>query len=458
MAGKTLPPLKIGNLTAEVPIIQGGMGVKVSMSGLASSVANEGGIGVIASVGLAYNREGKYDVDTGEQALRDEIRKARSLTSGIIGVNIMYAISDYERFVKAAIDEDVDLIISGAGMPVDLPRYLDGKDVKLLPIVSSVRAFKLICDFWNHNYNKIPDGVIVEGPKAGGHLGFSYKDIIENKAQSLEQIVTDIIKIADSYTPKIPVIAAGGVFDGADIAKYLNMGASGVQMASRFVCTNECDVHENFKKAWLDAKEEDLVIIKSPVGLPGRVIRNEFVERMIKGETIPFKCTYRCLKTCDTKTIPYCIAKALINAADKDILDKKASVVTLSVPFTKIAVETYGYMAPVKAALESSVVYLAQSFSQFSQVRFNVVSANVIKTSSAAGLPDYIKLSLYAESLTFRKKAIETKEIANVITFLLSQSSSAINGQSVVADAGMIVNVFDREVLEIFYKNKIGIS
>ncbi|WP_420265427.1 enoyl-ACP reductase FabI [Candidatus Magnetominusculus dajiuhuensis] len=153
-----------------------------------------------------------------------------------------------------------------------------------------------------------------------------------------------------------------------------------------------------------------------------------------------------------------CYSLINLSYAFKDILDKNASVVTLSVPFTKIAVETYGYMAPVKAALESSVVYLAQSFSQFSQVRFNVVSANVIKTSSAAGLPDYIKLSLYAESLTFRKKAIETKEIANVITFLLSGSSSAINGQSVVADAGMIVNLFDREVLEIFYKNKIGID
>ncbi|MBF0520878.1 MAG: nitronate monooxygenase [Nitrospirae bacterium] len=313
---KILPPLKIGNLIAEVPIIQGGMGVKVSMAGLASAVANEGGVGVIASVGLGYSKSTRYNVDIGEKALRYEIRKARSLTNGIIGVNVMYAISDYERFVKAAIDENVDLIISGAGMPVDLPRYLNGKNVKLLPIVSSIRAFKLICEFWNHNYKRLPDGVIVEGSKAGGHLGFSYKEIIENKAQSLEQIVTDIITIADTYTPRIPVIAAGGVFDGADIAKYLNMGASGVQMATRFICTNECDVHENFKKALLDAKENDITIIKSPVGMPGRVVKNEFVKRMQKGETVPFNCTYHCIKTCNYKTVPYCIAKAMVNAAE----------------------------------------------------------------------------------------------------------------------------------------------
>ncbi|MBF0466221.1 MAG: nitronate monooxygenase [Nitrospirae bacterium] len=318
---KSLPQLKIGNLTAEVPIIQGGMGVGISLAGLASSAANEGCIGVIAATGLGYTISGKNNAD-GEvrvKALKDEIKKARSLTNGIIGINILYAVSDYQRFVKAAVEEGVDIIISGAGMPVDLPKYLDGKDVKLLPIVSSVRTFKLICEFWSHNYNKIPDAVIVEGPKAGGHLGFTYKDIVENKAQSLEQIVTDILEIANSYTPPIPVIAAGGIFDGGEIAKYLKLGVSGVQMASRFVCTYECDVHENFKQAWLDAKEEDLVIIKSPVGLPGRVIRNEFVERIFKGETIPFKCTYLCLKTCDPKTAPYCIAKALFNAAEGNL-------------------------------------------------------------------------------------------------------------------------------------------
>ncbi|MBF0345676.1 MAG: nitronate monooxygenase [Nitrospirae bacterium] len=314
-----IPSLKIGNLEAAIPIIQGGMGVKVSMAGLASAVANEGCIGVIASVGLDYQRTVKYDPAMGEQALRSEIRKARSLSNGIIGVNIMYAISDHERFVRAAIDEGVDLIIVGAGVSVELPKYLNGRDVKLLPIVSSARAFNIICQFWSRNYNKLPDAVIVEGSMAGGHLGFSYGEVAEDKATKLEQIVSEVIAIANSYSPQIPVIAAGGVFEGADIARYLKLGASGVQMATRFVCTHECDVHENFKQAYLKANKEDIAIIKSPVGMPGRVIRNDFVERILRGETIPFRCTYRCLKSCDPKTIPYCIAKVLLNAAEGNL-------------------------------------------------------------------------------------------------------------------------------------------
>ncbi|MBV6343497.1 NAD(P)H-dependent flavin oxidoreductase [Candidatus Magnetobacterium casense] len=325
MTCKELPSLRIGNIEANPPIIQGGMGVRVSMSGLASAVANEGCIGVIASVGIDFPKKSDLTlnkqryVDTGGEAFRAEIRKARQMTKGLIGVNIMYAISNYERFSAIAVEEGVDLIISGAGMPVNLPKFLNGKDVKLVPIVSSARAFRLICEFWKKDYDKLPDAVIVEGVKAGGHLGFSYKEVLNDKAPTLEQIVTEVIEVANTFDPPIPVVAAGGVFDGKDIARFLKLGASGVQMASRFVCTHECDAHENFKKAWINSKKEDITIIKSPVGMPGRVINSEFVQRIKNGETIPFRCTYKCLKNCDPKTIPYCIAEVLTNAVEGNL-------------------------------------------------------------------------------------------------------------------------------------------
>jgi len=312
-----IPALKIGNLEISPPIIQGGMGVRVSRANLASAVANTGCAGIIASVGLGQfeNFPGSEFVRVNEEALRYEIRKAKSLTSGIIGVNIMVALSDYENLVKTAVEEDVDLIISGAGLPLNLPEYLNGKDIKLIPVVSSARAFQIICKRWKNRFNKLPDAVIAEGVKAGGHLGYSYDSITEGTVSPLEQIIKEIIKIADNFTPAIPVIAAGGIFDGKDIAHFLKLGVSGVQMASRFVCTDECDAHDNFKQAYLNAGAEDIIIIKSPVGLPGRIINNSFVEKIKQGKTIPFKCNYKCLKTCDPKKAPYCIAKVLANAA-----------------------------------------------------------------------------------------------------------------------------------------------
>ncbi|OHB59568.1 MAG: 2-nitropropane dioxygenase [Planctomycetes bacterium RBG_13_44_8b] len=315
---KNTPVLRIGDLEVSPPIIQGGMGVRVSRASLASAVANEGCVGVIASAGLGQfeNHPESEFAKVNAKALRDEIRKARSLTSGIIGVNIMVALTDYENLVKTAIDEDVDIIISGAGLPLHLPGYLNGKDIKLVPIVSSARALEIICRKWKGQFNKIPDAVIVEGVKAGGHLGYSYEDIINKTTFTLEQIIEGVIEIANSYNPNIPVIAAGGIFNGEDIAHFLGLGASGVQMATRFVCTYECDVHKNFKQAYLDAKAEDITIIPSPVGLPGRVINNSFVEKIKNGETMPFECSYQCLKTCDPRKAPYCIAKVLANAAE----------------------------------------------------------------------------------------------------------------------------------------------
>jgi len=312
-----IPTLKIGNLEISPPIIQGGMGVRVSRANLASAVANAGCAGVIACAGLGQfeNLPSSEFEKVNEEALRYEVRKAKSLTTGIIGVNIMVALSDYENLVKTAVEEDVDLIISGAGLPLSLPKYLNGKDIKLIPVVSSARTFRIICKRWKSHFNKLPDAIIVEGVRAGGHLGYSYESIADDTAPTLEQTIEEIIKIAKHFTPGMPVIAAGGIFDGDDIAHFLKLGASGVQMATRFVCTDECDAHDNFKQAYLNAKAEDITIIKSPVGLPGRVINNSFVEQVKQGKTVPFMCNYKCLKTCDPKKAPYCIAKVLANAA-----------------------------------------------------------------------------------------------------------------------------------------------
>jgi NAD(P)H-dependent flavin oxidoreductase YrpB (nitropropane dioxygenase family) len=313
----SIPTLKIGDLEINPPIIQGGMGVRVSRSNLACAAANAGCAGIIACAGLGQfeNFPGCEFEKVNEEALRYEIRKAKSLSGGIIGVNIMVALSDYENLVKTSVEEDVDIIISGAGLPLNLPKYLNGKDIKLIPVVSSARTFQIICKRWKSHFNKLPDAVIVEGVRAGGHLGYSYESISDDSTPTLEQTIAEIIKIADHFVPGIPVIAAGGIFDGHDIAHFLKLGASGVQMATRFVCTDECDAHNNFKQAYINAKAEDLTIIKSPVGLPGRVINNSFVEQIKQGKTVTFTCNYKCLKTCDPKKAPYCIAKVLANAA-----------------------------------------------------------------------------------------------------------------------------------------------
>jgi len=318
---KKLPALHIGDLTVDPPIIQGGMGVRVSRSRLAAAVANEGCVGVIASVGL-----GKFEHVKGSEfeainneALRTEIRNARNMSKGIIGVNAMVALSNYELLVRTAVDEGVDLIISGAGLPLELPKFIEKKNIKLIPIVSSARALKIICSKWKRNFSKLPDAVIVEGSKAGGHIGYDFQDVVEDKAPLLDNLILEVLEVARSFNPVIPVIAAGGVFDGRDIAHFLKLGASGVQMGTRFVCTDECDVHDDFKKVYINAGKEDLVIIKSPVGMPGRVIKGKFVEAIQSGETKPIACNYHCLKTCDPKTAPYCIAKALANAAEGNL-------------------------------------------------------------------------------------------------------------------------------------------
>jgi len=317
MSQQNIPTLQIGDLKICPPIIQGGMGVRVSGANLASAVANEGCAGVIASVGLGdfENVSASKFVQVNNDGLRTVVRKARAQSNGIIGVNVMVVLSNYEELIKICVEESVDMIICGSGLPLDLPKLTAGSNIKLIPIVSSARAFNIIYKKWKQNYNKVPDAVILEGPMAGGHLGFSYDDILNNTARSLEELVGELVEFIETLEEKIPVIAAGGIWDGADIAKFLKIGASGVQMATRFVCTDECDVHDDFKQAYISATKEDIAIIHSPVGLPGRVIRNEFTKRVSMGETIPFRCPHHCLRSCDPRTAPYCIARVLGEAS-----------------------------------------------------------------------------------------------------------------------------------------------
>lgn len=323
-----LPSLTFGDLTAKLPIIQGGMGVGISLSGLASAVANEGGVGVIATsmIGMRDPQRAKDPNGADIRALAEEIRKAREkMVDGLLGVNIMCALTNFRDMVSTSVKEGVDVIFSGAGLPLDLPKYLKEASeelkqeirTKLVPIVSSGRASSILCRKWHSRFDYLPDGFVVEGPKAGGHLGFKPEQI-EDPNHQLEKIVADVIESVKPYEDKhgkqIPVIAAGGVYTGEDIGRFLEMGAAGVQMGTRFVATEECDADIEFKKAYVNAQKEDVGIIKSPVGLPGRAIMNNFLSSVSEGLRKPKKCVHKCLHSCAEENSPYCIAQALVNA------------------------------------------------------------------------------------------------------------------------------------------------
>ncbi len=296
------------------------MGIGVSLSGLAAAVANEGGVGVISSAGLGllYKDFSSNFMEAYIYGLQEEIRKAREKTMGVIGVNIMVAMTNFADMVKTSIAEKVDIIFSGAGLPLDLPSFLQ-KDstTKLVPIVSSARAAKLICEKWKNNYDYLPDAIVVEGPKAGGHLGFKPEQITDENF-SLERLIPEVVhevrQIELAYHATIPVIAAGGIYSGQDMFDIMQLGASGVQMGTRFVTTDECDASAAFKQTYIDAKKEDIEIIKSPVGMPGRAIHNSFLEKVKDGEKQPQACPYHCIKTCDISKSPYCIIAALYSA------------------------------------------------------------------------------------------------------------------------------------------------
>lgn len=350
--------LKIGNLVIPVPIIQGGMGVGISLSGLASAVANEGGVGVISAAGLGvlYRNLSCDYLQASILGLKEELKKAREKTQGVIGVNIMVALSNFTDMVKTAIAEKADIIFSGAGLPLNLPSFLQKDSItKLVPIVSSGRAARVICEKWKSLYDYLPDALVVEGPKAGGHLGFKDEQI-NDEHYKLENILPEVLAevevIGQKYERRIPVIVAGGIYSGEDIRKYLESGADGVQMGTRFVTTTECDAAEEFKQTYIDARQEDIAIIKSPVGMPGRAIFSSFIRKIREGKKQPKVCPFHCIKTCDISKSPYCIIMALYNAFKGNMEDgyafaganafRATRIMTVKETFTTLIDEFYG--------------------------------------------------------------------------------------------------------------------
>ena len=312
--------LKIGDLVAKRPIVQGGMGVGISLSGLASAVANEGGVGVISSAGLGliYKHLSSNVAEAAMLGLKEELRKARAKTKGIVGVNVMVAMTNFADMVRTAIAEKVDIIFSGAGLPLNLPSFLtEGAKTKLAPIVSSARAAKLLCEKWFNEYKYTPDAIVVEGPKAGGHLGYKADQIFAEE-YSLEKTLSEVVEVVNKFAAEhnchIPVIAAGGIYTGEDIHNMMELGASGVQMGTRFVTTEECDADIRFKEAYINAKKEDIEIIQSPVGMPGRAVHSSFLASVKEGLKKPKQCAFNCIRTCDVVNSPYCIMLALFNA------------------------------------------------------------------------------------------------------------------------------------------------
>lgn len=318
---KKLPALKIGALSASVPIVQGGMGIGISLSNLAGAVALEGGIGVISAAqpGFLEKDFAKDPLAANLRALQKHIRRAKEIAGrGIIGVNVMCAANHYAEYVRCCVESGADLIISGAGLPVELPRLVEGSKIKIAPIVSPPKAAKVLLKMWDKRFARTADMVVIEGPDAGGHLGYDEEETQRKKGHGYDEEVKEILSIVKEYEEKyqkeIPVIFAGGVFDRSDIEHYMQLGCAGVQMATRFVVTEECDAAPAYKEAYLRATEEDVVIIQSPVGMKGRALRNAFVASLDAGKKKIGHC-YQCLAECDIHSIPYCITQALIHAA-----------------------------------------------------------------------------------------------------------------------------------------------
>lgn len=316
-----IEPLAIGNLKARVPVMQGGMGVGISLSKLAGAVAAEGGIGIISTAQIGY-RDPDFDrepIACNLRAIGIEIDKARQIApGGIIGVNIMVATQRYEEYVKAAVEAGADLIVSGAGLPVDLPKYTVNAATRLVPIVSSLKSVQVIIRYWMKKYDRLPDAIVIEGPLAGGHLGFTKEQAEHPEELQYDEEVQKILRfvnaVGEEHHKRIPVIMAGGIYTRKDMEYYLSMGISGVQMATRFVTTYECDADEAYKQSYIDARKEDIVIVQSPVGMPGRAIMNPFIQKAKAGK-IPHGRCHNCISTCNPAVTPYCITDALVNAA-----------------------------------------------------------------------------------------------------------------------------------------------
>ena len=320
-----LQELKIGNKIAKTPIIQGGMGVGISRHKLAGAVAAEGGIGVISTAQIGYDEEG-FETDQRAcnlRAIEKHITLAKKQADGgLVGANIMVALKDYSEHVKAAVKACADVIISGAGLPLMLPKLVEGSDTKIAPVVSTDKAARVILKMWERKYQKTADFIVIEGPEAGGHLGFSAEELAHRRELQydleIKKIIRTVREYAGKFGQKIPVILAGGIFSREDAMHAAELGADGIQAASRFVATEECDAALAYKEAYISAKESDVTIVKSPVGMPGRALKNDFLEQVGRKRTGVRKC-YGCLEKCNPAKIPYCITDALIRAVKGDV-------------------------------------------------------------------------------------------------------------------------------------------
>ncbi|MCC8123392.1 MAG: nitronate monooxygenase [Oscillospiraceae bacterium] len=318
-----LPELNIGGLRARLPIVQGSMGIGISLSRLASAVAREGGIGFISGVQIGFRDPSFYidPIKANLKAIGAEIKKARALASGgILGMNFMTIQTHYEDYVREAARCGIDVISCGAGLPLSLPELVEGTKTRIMPIVSSVRACRLTVSRWIKKYGRLPDGVVVEGPKAGGHLGFKLEDLRAGTAQSLEDATREVVdyigELNTQYNVSIPVIAGGGILTHEDIAGMLALGASGVQMGTAFAATEECDASEAFKLAYVNAREEDVTLILSPTGLAARAVHTPYLDRVSNGSTVAIDRCFRCMPgICHPESAAYCLSLALIDSA-----------------------------------------------------------------------------------------------------------------------------------------------
>lgn len=315
--------IQLCNQNLQIPIIQGGMGVGVSLGNLAGSVAACGGMGVISTVNAGY-READFDdhpLEANIRVLKGEIKKALNIAggNGIVAINAMVAVNHYKETIAEAIKSGIHAVISGAGLPLELPQLTKGTGVAAAPIVSSGKAAAVICKSWDKKYDVIPDFIVIEGPRAGGHLGFKREELLDGTAMETKDILPEVLAaiapFEEKYERKIPVFVAGGVYDGKDMARLTNLGASGVQIATRFIATQECDASEAYKQRMVDARPEDITLVKSPVGMPGRALNSPLIERLRRGVQLqPERCNL-CLKACPHGSLtPYCISRALIEA------------------------------------------------------------------------------------------------------------------------------------------------
>ena len=318
--------IKIGDKLTRIPLIQGGMGVGVSLGRLAGAVAGEGGIGIISTAQIGY-READFDTAPEKANLRaiaSEMKKARAISpDGIIGYNVMTALKEHAAHIRAAVKAGADIIISGAGLPTELPELTAGSRTKIAPIVSTDKSAQVILKYWDRKYKRTADLVVIEGPLAGGHLGFRKEELAKYTPESYGEEIQKILRTVRGYGAKygvdIPVVVAGGIYDSSDVKRVMELGADGVQVATRFVTTEECDADIRYKEAYIRASKEDIVIVKSPVGMPGRAILNPFMERVMSGEKIPHSPCHRCLSKCSPAEIPYCITDGLIHAVKGNI-------------------------------------------------------------------------------------------------------------------------------------------